>query len=168
MNILFVCTANICRSAMGSAILKKMISDNGMQHEILVDSAGTEALVESPPEETTMAACKKHGIDISMHRAQQVTNVMVHDASIILCMAEPHRRIIRGIFPQWERKILLLKEFGLPEVPQHPSVEDPTGRAKRKYEKCFTELEAEITRIFPILQELAQQEKLHTRPQVSS
>ena len=84
-----------------------------MQHSILVDSAGTEALVESPPEETTIAVCAKHGIDISMHRGQQVTNVMVHDASIILCMAEPHRRIIRGIFPQWERKILLLKEFGL-------------------------------------------------------
>jgi len=90
---------------------------------------------------------------------------MVHDASIILCMAEPHRRIIRGIFPQWERKILLLKEFGLAGAPQHPSVADPTGRAKRKYEKCFTELEVEITRIFPILQELVQQEKLHTRPQ---
>jgi len=67
---------------------------------------------------------------------------MVHDASIILCMAEPHRRIIRGIFPQWERKIVLLKEFGLAEVPQHQSVEDPYRRAKRKYEKSFTELES--------------------------
>jgi protein-tyrosine-phosphatase len=165
MNILFVCTANICRSAMGAAILKKIVSDNALQQSIRVDSAGTEALVESPPEETTMLVCKNHGIDISMHRGQQVTNAMVHDASIILCMAEPHRRIIRGIFPEWERKILLLKEFGLTEVPQHSSIEDPTGRAKKRYEKCFTELEAEIKRIFPILQELAQQERLHTRPQ---
>ncbi len=150
---------------MSAAILKKMVSENGMQHSILVDSAGTEALVESPSEVTTIAVCRKHGIDISAHRAQQVTNVMVRDASIILCMAEPHRRIIRGIFPQWERKILLLKEFGLAAAPQHASIEDPTGRAKRKYEKCFVELEAEIARIFPILRELAQQEKLHRRPQ---
>lgn len=149
---------------MSAAILKKMISDNGLQHSILVDSAGTEALVESPPEEVTISICNKHGIDISMHRGQQVTNVMVQDASIILCMAEPHRRIIRGIFPQWERKILLLKEFGLSGTPQHTSIEDPTGRSKRKYDKCFMELDSEINRIFPILQELAQQEKLHTRP----
>jgi|SRR5208283_4451095 len=159
MNILFVCTANICRSAMSAAILRKMLLENGMQSSILVDSAGTEALVESPSEETTIDVCKKHGIDISMHRGQQITNVMVHDASIILCMAETHRRIIRGIFPQWERKILLLKEFGMAETPQHPSIDDPTGRAKKKYEKCFLELEAEITRIFPILKELVQQEK---------
>ena len=149
---------------MSAAILKKKVSDSGMQHSILVDSAGTEALVESPPEETTIAVCKKHGIDLSMHRGQQVTNVMVHDASIILCMAETHRRIIRGIFPQWERKILLLKEFGLAAMPHQPSIEDPTGRAKRKYEKCFTELEGEIARIFPFLEELVRQEKLHALP----
>ncbi len=159
MNILFVCTANICRSAMSAAILRKMVAEHCLQSSILVDSAGTEALVESPSEETTVAVCRNHGIDIAMHRGQQITNVMVRDASIILCMAEPHRRIIRGIFPQWERKILLLKEFGMAESPAHPSVEDPTGRSKKKYEKCFVELEAEITRIFPILKELAQQEK---------
>jgi Protein-tyrosine-phosphatase len=162
MNILFVCTANICRSAMSAAILKKIISEKGLQQVFRVDSAGTEALYESPPEETTIAVCKNHGVDISMHRGQQLTNVMVRNASIILCMAESHRRIIRGIFPQWERKILLLKEFGQAETPHQISVEDPTGRTKRKYEKCFTELETEINRIFPILQELAQQEKLHT------
>jgi len=164
MNVLFVCTANICRSAMSAGILKKMVAENGLQSSILVDSAGTEALVESPSEETTVAVCKNYGIDIAMHRGQQITNVMVHDASLILCMAETHRRIIRGIFPQWERKILLLKEFGMAESPQHPSVEDPTGRSKKKYEKCFVELQGEIRRIFPILKELVQQEKLPQNP----
>jgi protein-tyrosine-phosphatase len=66
-------------------------------------------------------------------------------------MAETHRRIIRGIFPQWESKILLLKEFGQPQLPSNQSVDDPTGRAKRKYEQCFKELEGEITRILPML-----------------
>ena len=159
MNILFVCTANITRSAMSAAILRKMISEKGAQSLFLVDSAGTEALSEMPPDESTIAVCKSHGIDISMHRGQQVTHAMVHDASVILCMAEPHRRIIRGIFPQWERKILLLKEFGVENPPSEPSVSDPTGRAKRKYEQCFKELEAEIGRIFPLLEEMAGWEK---------
>ncbi len=155
MNILFVCTANITRSAMSAAILKKMISDKGLQELFLVDSAGTEALYEMPSDETTIEVCKKHGIDISAHRGQQVTHAMVHDASLILCMAEPHRRIIRGIFPQWERKILLLKEFGREDVPQDLSVSDPTGSSRKKYEKCFVELESEIARIFPLLEEMA-------------
>ena len=159
MNILFVCTANITRSAMSAAILKNMIAANGVQDLFVVDSAGTEALWEMPPDETTTAVCKNHGIDISSHRGQQVTHTMVSDASLILCMAEPHMRIIRGIFPQWERKILLLKEFGLEEPVKDPSVSDPTGSSKRKYEKCFLEIETEIKRIYPLLVELGRWEK---------
>jgi len=159
MNILFVCTANITRSAMSAAIFKKMVSDKGLWDLFLVDSAGTEALYEMPSDETTVDVCKGHDIDISAHRGQQVTHAMVNDASLILCMAEPHQRIIRGIFPQWERKILLLKEFGRDDVLPDPSVSDPTGRSKKKYEKCFQELETEIIRIFPLLEEMARWEK---------
>ena len=159
MNVLFVCTANITRSAMSAAILKKKISEKGLRDLLLVDSAGTEALYEMPPDETTVEVCGNHGIDISAHRAQQVTHAMIHDASLILCMAEPHRRIIRGIFPQWERKILLLKEFGRTDVPRDSSVSDPTGSSKRKYEKCFQELDAEISRVFPLLEEMARWER---------
>src|SRR3990172_3205883 len=139
MNVLFVCTANICRSAMSAAILKKMAAEMGIQNTFIVDSAGTEALFEAPPDDTTIAVCKNHDIDITSHRSQQVTDTMIRDASIVLCMAETHRRIIRGIFPQWESKILMMKEFGQPQLPANQSVEDPTGRAKRKYEKCFKE-----------------------------
>ena len=159
MNILFVCTANITRSAMGAAILKKIVADKGLQESFLIDSAGTEALAEMPPDDYTIAVCEKHGIDISNHRGQQVTHAMVHDASIIFCMAEPHRRIIRGIFPQWERKIVMLKEFGLEDLPKELSISDPTGRAKRKYEQCFQEIETEITRILPLLEEMSGWEK---------
>jgi len=144
---------------MAAAILRNMIAQKGLKDLFLIDSAGTEALFEMPSDENTVDVCQKHGIDISAHRGQQVTHAMVHDASLILCMAEPHRRIIRGIFPQWERKILLLKEFGLEKPPADASVSDPTGGAKRKYEKCFQELEAEITRILPLLEEMARWEK---------
>jgi protein-tyrosine-phosphatase len=159
MNVLFVCTANICRSAMSAAIFKKTIAEMGIQDTFIVDSAGTEALVEAPPDDTTTAVCETHDIDITSHRSQQVTDTMIRDASIVLCMAEPHRRIIRGIFPQWESKILMLKEFGQPQLPANQSVEDPTGRSKKKYDQCFKELESEITRILPILQGMASQSK---------
>lgn len=160
MNVLFVCTANICRSAMSGAILKKMAAEAGLKENLIVDSAGTEALFEAPPDDTTIAVCERHGINITSHRSQQVTDTMVRDATLVLCMGETHRRIIRGIFPQWETKILLLKEFGQPQLPSNQSVDDPTGRAKRKYEKCFKELESEITRIFPILQTMSDQDEV--------
>jgi protein-tyrosine-phosphatase len=144
---------------MSAAILKKMSAEKGLQNVFVVDSAGTEALVEAPPEDKTIEVCKSHDVDITAHRSQQVTHSMIRDASVVLCMAETHRRIIRGIFPQWESKILLLKEFGQPQIPANQSVEDPTGRSKRKYEQCFKELESEITRILPILHGMASQSK---------
>lgn len=147
---------------MSAAILRKMAAEKGLQNGLVVDSAGTEALIEAPPDGTTLTVSRKHGLDMTSHRSQQVTHAMIRDASLVLCMAETHRRIIRGIFPQWESKILLLKEFGQPELPPTQSVEDPTGRAKRHYERCFKELEAEITRIFPILQEMAARENMTT------
>ncbi len=139
---------------MSGAILKKMAAEAGLKDNVIVDSAGTEALFEAPPDDTTIAVCESHGINITSHRSQQVTDTMIRDATIVLCMAETHRRIIRGIFPQWENKILLLKEFGQPLLPANHSVGDPTGRAKRKYEQCFKELESEITRVLPILQKM--------------
>ncbi len=159
-----MCSANICRSAISMAILKKMILEKCLQNFFVVNSAGVEALIEAPPDTTTIAVCKNHGIDITSHRGQQVTHAMIHDASLVLCMSESHRRIIRGIFPEWEKKILLLKEFGQAELPRNLSIADPTGRSKRKYEQCFKEIESEINRIFPILEEISlQKKKLHKR-----
>jgi len=145
---------------MSGAILKKMAAEAGVKGSFIVDSAGTEALVEAPPDDTSIAVCESHGINITSHRSQQVTDTMIRDATVVLCMAETHRRIIRGIFPQWESKILLLKEFGQPQLPSNQSVEDPTGRAKRKYEQCFKELESEITRILPILRSMSDENEI--------
>ena len=39
MKILFVCSANICRSALVEVILKKKLHERGL-NEVLVDSAG--------------------------------------------------------------------------------------------------------------------------------
>ena len=140
---------------MSAAILRKMLREKSLLAGFIVDSAGTEALIECPPDEKTVSVCKDHEIDISPHRGQQVTHSMIRDATVVLTMAESHRRIIRGIFPQWESKILLLKEFGQVDLPEDLSVEDPTGRARRKYEKTFKELEGEIARIFPILEDMS-------------
>lgn len=38
--ILFVCLGNICRSPSAEAVMKKLVKDAGLEHQILIDSAG--------------------------------------------------------------------------------------------------------------------------------
>lgn len=41
IRILFVCLGNICRSPMAEAVLRQKVKEEGLEHAIMVDSAGT-------------------------------------------------------------------------------------------------------------------------------
>ena len=71
-SILFVCLGNICRSPLAEAIAREYIKKNSL--DIVVDSAGTGSWhIGEAPCENSIKVAKKHGIDISMLRARQVT-----------------------------------------------------------------------------------------------
>lgn len=46
--ILFVCLGNICRSPSAEAVMKKLVKDAGLEHQILIDSAGLIIMKEKP------------------------------------------------------------------------------------------------------------------------
>ncbi len=56
--IVFVCLGNICRSPAAEGILKKMIEDQGLANEIIVDSAGTSGYHDGDLPDHRM---RKHG-----------------------------------------------------------------------------------------------------------
>jgi len=64
MNILFVCTGNICRSPIAEALLKKKYEDNNI--EGIVDSAGfSPTTINDPPDARAVEAASKKGIELS-------------------------------------------------------------------------------------------------------
>jgi hypothetical protein len=50
-------------------------------------------------------------------------------------------------------KVVLLKEFGHLQPPKNLSVADPIGAPKKRYAACFKEIEGELKRIFPFLEQ---------------
>ena len=152
VTILFVCTANVCRSAIAEALLKKNMASELASNEIGIESAGTEALVNLGPDAVTSAVCGERGVEVKSHRSRQVRAEIIHEASFIVCMAENHKKIIVGATPEAKEKTFLLKEFLHPRPPKVLSVSDPTGQSKKAYESCFEEIANEIERMVPQLQ----------------
>jgi low molecular weight protein-tyrosine phosphatase len=63
MNILFVCTGNICRSPIAEAFLKKKFSENNI--EGIVESAGfSPTTINEPPDDRAILAAKKYNLEL--------------------------------------------------------------------------------------------------------
>lgn len=66
MNILFVCTGNVCRSPIAESLLRRKFLDNNIDGK--VDSAGFEPrTINETPDHRAIAAAKKHGLVLEGH-----------------------------------------------------------------------------------------------------
>ncbi len=64
---------NICRSPTAEGVFQKLVVDEGLDHLISIDSAGTHAYhVGSSPDNRAQAAAKKRDIDLSRLRGRQI------------------------------------------------------------------------------------------------
>ncbi len=151
MKILFVCTANITRSVMAEAIFRRFVSQHAPAlTPIIVESAGVDALVGESPDSNTQEVCREHQVDVDAHKARQVTAEMLEGVDLVLCLAEEHKRLILSAYPRFKGKVFLLVEYRRDKPAKHVSVDDPTGRSKSQYVKCYKRIEEEVARIYPL------------------
>ena len=143
VNILFVCTANMCRSVMAEAIFKKIWNDKKNQ-KIEVKSAGTSALSSYSPTSYTIKVMKERGLDVSSHLSRPLTKNLVEEADIIFTMEKTHKYHIRNIYPFAQNKIWLLKEFS---SGREEEIQDPVGLSEEHYRKTAREIEEEIKKV---------------------
>jgi protein-tyrosine-phosphatase len=134
-HILIVCTANICRSPMAAGLLQHFLAgQTGPLSLLRVISAGTAARHGDPISDNAAVAMKKVGIDLSGHASQPVTQRLLDEALIVLCMTESHRAMIQLQFDPVPQHLYLFRQF-LPR-PVDPEVDDPYGGPLSVYETC--------------------------------
>src|SRR5688500_11611191 len=94
--VLMVCVGNICRSPMAEALWAKMGPQGpGVQ----VASAGIGALVGHPADPLALELMRERGLDLSAHRARQLTAQMINDFELILVMEAGHQRAVESMAP---------------------------------------------------------------------
>ncbi len=139
IKILTLCTANICRSPMAAGLLQHALAAQPEPlRSIQVDSAGVAARDGEIVSENSVIALKKVGLDISGHRSRTLTQAMLDEAAIVLCMTESHRAMIQLQAEPPPKNLFLFREF----MPQRGDKEigDPYGGPLRVYETARDEM----------------------------
>jgi protein-tyrosine-phosphatase len=110
MNVIFICTANVCRSPLAEGYLKFLLKQKGTEG-VNVSSAGIVALSGAPAFECAIEVARQFQFDITAHRAQQLTAIMAEQADRILCMEPWQASAVLELTPKTMEKVSLLGSF---------------------------------------------------------
>lgn len=138
--ILFVCTANICRSPMAAAIMRHRVAELGLADQVRVLSAGVYAEEGYGASSHAITTLGRRGIDLHEHRSRPMTAQLLAEADIVLVMEEAHRRSLFYLAPQHLAKVFLLSEM----AGEYDDIADPYGGPLEGYNQTANLLEALI------------------------
>lgn len=106
IDVLFVCTGNVCRSAFAEMYARARCRELG--RALTIGSAGTAALVGQDVYEWMGVELAERGITPLGHRARQVTGRLLGQARLIVVFDRTQRRWIRRERPEAVERTVLL------------------------------------------------------------
>ena len=141
-NILFVCTANICRSPVAEALFADWLRRRAVPGDWQVSSAGTWADDGYPAAQHSRDILAEQGLDLSLHRARRVDVGMLAQADLVLCLTNAHREALQAEFPQFASRLALLSAMAGVAY----DIADPYGGPRSGYAAMVAELRDLIER----------------------
>ena len=128
---------------MGAALLQHALAAQPEPlRSLKAVSAGVASRTGEPASANAVAALKKVGIELKGHSSRPVTQELLDQALLVLCMTESHRDMIELTASPVPARLHLFREFtgdsGSFDIP------DPFGLALPAYESCRDEMVAAI------------------------
>lgn len=138
MKILFVCSANICRSALAEVILRKKLQEKELT-DIEVESAGIHNYEGEPRDYTMVSYARKAGYELGGN-AKYLTQSMTDSADLIICMeyfqiVELQRRYVP--FERWN----CIHRFNEICFDEQSDLIDPSGDTGYIYHYVFEKIQ---------------------------
>jgi protein-tyrosine phosphatase len=127
--VLLLCTGNVCRSPMAEALLRGLLKHRAPGTR--VESAGLGAPAGQPADPFAIELMGERGIDISGHRARQVSGKMLAQFPVVLVMEAAQRQLVGSRFRVARDRTHRLGDWGDFDVP------DPIGGDRLDFERAL-------------------------------
>jgi len=118
MRVLFVCTANICRSPLAAALFAKAAHDYRAEGALAASAGFLEG--GRPAHDSVIRILDGKGIDVSRKRSRKLSSELVERADLILTMTSEHARGVVSRFPSSISNVYTMRHFGVVVTPRQP------------------------------------------------
>lgn len=141
VGVLFVCTANICRSPMAEAVFRSKATQAGIIDRFVIDSAATHNYrIGKAPDARAQLVAGKRGYEMSELRARQIEQADLKKFDYILAMDLKNLTELHSLAGAelWEKPKLLLM---FTDMYKTREIQDPYGREEEQFEAALDMIE---------------------------
>ena len=115
--------------------MKRELSRRGV-NDMSVSSAGLIAIPDDVPEQATIDAARRAGVDVASHRARRFEPSLLADNGWVLVMEAEQREAVLSAPGSDEQRIELLSRFSS----EPGDIGDPEGQGAKDFDRCVARI----------------------------